>query len=886
MVKLGVCTMMLLFSISAIAGVLKGKVVAECGAEMNYVAVVIGEARSGYSDESGNILIKDIPNGTYNVSITTLGYAKLVIADVHINNAVTDLGLLKMEPMITIMDPFEIVYIRPGYSHNYHGTSNLVLQEELNQVQPLGSEEILKKVVGVNVAGDMGISNRLNVGIRGSYPRRSEKILLLEDGIPIAPAPYLSPSAYYNPPTDRLDGIEVVKGSDALTMGPNNMYGVLNYVTKKPSLKPELSVALVGGQSGYQSQFITYGGTWNNVGAELQVLNKAFDGFQDNTSSRIFNATGKVYADLGDRSTAYVKFNFHQENAQATYSGQTPLTFNLDPNQNPFDADDLATKRYAIDLIYKYKLGQNSVLTSTAYASQFSRDWWRQNTTLLNPSAVRSYVGEEIYDAKYAYLNGVISSDDDYVRVGVVSSGRENTKARNRVFRVAGIKEEVEWNYSISEQFNGKLAVGLNAHTEQFLNQEIVADSSRFSRSGTIVKDQKFTLSAISGFIKNTFTVGKLSIAPTIRYEVINMRKYNLLAISSDPLNDGTNNYGSVLNTFGQLLPGVSMNYVVVDTNQNKFEVFGGGYNGYTPPTSSVGFVGINEEGTVEPTPSEESINIKAETSTNFELGLRGYGLKGALLGQAAVFHNTIDNYYAAGRKEAFETLGAVSIQGIEFNASYDFGQLIKNGNHELIVGLAYTLMNSKILSGKLKDADLFKAKHTEATKIELIDKINLERTGYSVFFAGDSLVNRNLNYTDFDQIESLGFEFGEGKIANNAAPYVPTQILCFNFNYGYKGINLGVSYSMIGAQYTEYLNFNNETAEGAIGKLNLFNVIDANVSYEVTSKKRLLNAMTVFVAGKNLRNQIYKASRLHRVSSGIMPGGFRQINAGIKFTL
>ena len=167
-----------------------------------------------------------------------------------------------------------------------------------------------------------------------------------------------------------------------------------------------------------------------------------------------------------------------------------------------------------------------------------------------------------------------------------------------------------------------------------------------------------------------------------------------------------------------------------------------------------------------------------------------------------------------------------------------------------------------------------------------LIDKINLERTGYSVFFAGDSLVNRNLNYTDFDQIESLGFEFGEGKIANNAAPYVPTQILCFNFNYGYKGINLGVSYSMIGAQYTEYLNFNNETAEGAIGKLNLFNVIDANVSYEVTSKKRLLNAMTVFVAGKNLRNQIYKASRLHRVSSGIMPGGFRQINAGIKFTL
>ena len=42
--------------------------------------------------------------------------------------------------------------------------------------------------------------------------------------------------------------------------------------------------------------------------------------------------------------------------------------------------------------------------------------------------------------------------------------------------------------------------------------------------------------------------------------------------------------------------------------------------------------------------------------------------------------------------------------------------------------------------------------------------------------------------------------------------------------------------------------------------------------------------AIDLFIAGKNITNEVYKASRLHRLSSGIMPGGFRQINGGIKF--
>ncbi|MFT7611085.1 MAG: Fe(3+) dicitrate transport protein [Parvicellaceae bacterium] len=878
---------LLLLSISAYAGTLKAKVVSSNGgANMQSVSVSIGDLINTYSDEEGNIFIENVKSGVYHVSITTLGYAKVVIAEVEFNDGITDIGTVEMSPLFTLMDPFEIVYIRPGYSSHYQGTSNVISQMELRKVQPLGSEEILKKVVGVNVAGDMGISNRLNIGIRGSYPRRSEKVLLLEDGIPIAPAPYLSPSAYYNPPADRLDGIEIIKGADVLTMGPNNMYGVINYITKRPSLKPELGVSLVGGQRGYQSQFVTLGGTRNNVGAELQILNKSFNGFQNNTSSKIFNTTGKVYADLGSKSTLYAKFNFHQEESQATYSGQTPLTFALDPIQNPFDSDDLSTKRYALDLIYKYSLNEKTMFTTTVYASQFSRDWWRQNTTLLAASDVRTYLGEDIFNSRYSYLTDQTFSGDDYVRVGRLSNGRESTKARNRVFRVAGVKEDFKWKYDLSSDFKGQLTVGLNVHTEQFFNQEITGDSSRFARSGNLIKDEKFSMTAMSGYVKNQFTYKKFSFSPMLRYELIEMRKFNLLSISNDPLNDGSKHYGSTLNKFSQLLPGISIQQVLVDTNLNKLEIFGGYYQGFTPPTSSVGFVGVDEEGIVNTSPAIDEVNIKSETSNSFEVGTRGYAFQGKLSGQVTSFYNVIQNYYAAGRKEAFETLGSVDIKGLEVSANFDLAHLLKLEEHKIVVGVALTMMKSTILDGKLKDSDMFKANHTTDSKNELIDKINTERGGFNVFFAGDSLISRDLVYADFGSIESVEYEFGEGKIADNRAPYTPSQIITGSLSYAYKGFSIGASYSVVGAQYSEYLNFENETAEGAIGKLDAYSVIDANIGYRIKSKKKLLSNMSIFVVGKNLTNKVYKASRLHRVSSGIMPGGFRQINAGIKFTL
>ena len=145
----------------------------------------------------------------------------------------------------------------------------MISAKKLERFQPIGTEEMIRTVPGVNIAGDMGISNRPNISIRGSDPRRSNKILLLEDGSPISPAPYLAPGAYYNPPADRLDGIPDHQRPGCPDVWRKQHFRVVNYITRRPVNDPGLRLRVQGGQRGYMDASASYGGTWETAAPSL-----------------------------------------------------------------------------------------------------------------------------------------------------------------------------------------------------------------------------------------------------------------------------------------------------------------------------------------------------------------------------------------------------------------------------------------------------------------------------------------------------------------------------------------------------------------------------------------------------------------------------------------
>lgn len=837
-----------------------------------FATINVDAYHGSYSSDDGTFIIENLDAGNYNLTLSCIGFEKLENISVAVaEGQALNVGNIEMTLQSVQINEIVITEQVKIFDSKYNGSNTVISAKTLQRIQPLGTEEMIRMVPGVNIAGDMGISNRPNISIRGSDPRRSNKILLLEDGSPISPAPYLAPGAYYNPPADRLDGIQVIKGPDVLIYGANNIFGVVNYITKRPPVKPTASVKLTGGQRGYFSAIGSYGGTWKNTGAELQAIYKRFDGYTDNSDLSIFNIAGKWFSQLTENQSIYLKLNFQSEYVNNSLSGITPFTFETDPERNPFDADEFTSHRYGVDFIYNVNPTNALQLQTKFYGSDFYRDWWKQNSKIIPASEVANYVSAESYANNYSYLDNLEFGPDDYVRVGKVTNGIESNSDSRWQYYVYGIHEKAtyKWNTNVLEG-------AIKLHGETYHDIVIRNDSSRWARSGYTSSDVLYNILAPSAYVRNEFRFGRFSLIPIVRYEYIMLQQNDVLANGNDPNNTG-GDFGVIKNNFGEFTPGLSFIYRDLKWLKTRWELYGGVYRGFSSPTTAIGF---NEVMDGEVVIATESADLKPEYSFNQEIGVRFDQPAGGVNGQASVFNMLIDNFYSPARSQAFQTLGSVRISGIELALSNNFANLFNSTRQGLQAGISVTLMQSQITGGTLTDKDLVTTiTHSAATKEELINKINSDRDAFEVYL-NDELYTGTVDITQFDQITSVAIIYGENFIADYDVPYVPQLLFNADINYWYHNFNIGITFHYVGEQYTEFFNFTNESADGAIGKLPAYNTLDVNLGYDFELQQ--FRSVTLFLVGKNITNQIYRSSRLNRATGGIFPAGFMQWNIGV----
>lgn len=444
------------------------------------------------------------------------------------------------------------------------GSAEYVTKEQLFERKPLSAQDAVKQVSGAHVVETEGFGLFPRIGLRGLSPDMSQKVLLLEDGAPIALGPFVEPASYYMPPIERMESIEVLKGSSSLRYGPSTIGGTINYVTKSPPTDPGGSLSLTGGNRNFQSALLEAGGQFENSSVLLNWLRTGGDGNRENNRFDVDDVMLKYGAALTDSHYVGAKLTYFRNQAQATYRGLTQSEYEANPFQNPAKDDAIVVNRIGFDLNHEWEINSQNRIKTLLYTNMADRDWWRQN---LDSSTLELQNGN---------------------------------RGRLRSFTVGGIDSRWQSDYSIGSIEN-QAEIGVRLHVESMTNREVDGAENN-SRSGTLRTDELRGATAQAIYAQNKlFITDRWDITPGVRVESYTQTR-NVLRSSSA----AADAIGNASNT--EFVPGIGTGYRLAE----EWQIFAGAHRGFAPPRVQDS---INLNGSLN--------ELEAERSLNLELGVR-----------------------------------------------------------------------------------------------------------------------------------------------------------------------------------------------------------------------------------------------------------------------
>jgi len=731
------------------------------------------------TSQDGTFFFENIPTGSYTVSISFIGFqnykSNIIIEE---NRTYTINAVLEIQPIV--MAKLEIISDANAPYKEFPGAATVLDVKSINLIDPIGTQEALELVPGINGYADDGIGNsRLSIGIRGLNPRRSSRILILEDGVPIQPALYIYPNMYYNPPSDRIDRVEVVKGSGAIKYGPQTMGGVINYYTKRPRNEFGGKLKIKAGENNFLSLFSEIGGFGNEkFKPEFQLLYKQGDGFRENNGFEQVNGTLKLSYNKSQDENYYLKVNTNYENSNATYTGLTQYSFKTNPRYNPKKDDNFKLFRTAVDLITTKRLSSNLTKSTTAFVSFFDRRWWRENDIFVSvaDSASSNPTAQPYYETMNLIRRG---------------NGKDNFGIL-RTFYVGGVEQVFSYKdspFGISSFLsnNSSLEIGGRVYFERFIDDK-KSGAKTDSREGIyfipavsddeqpiiVGQSHHYQTTAFSGFVSENIEFEKFTLNPGLRLEVFEQERVDRLA-------------GSVYQdkSIIDLLPGVGF-----ITKFSTINFFGGIHRGFTPPSSGTLKI-LNFGGT----PEDQGLNLEAEKSWNKEFGVRGdYSM---INFEVSGFHVGIENLVAAGRGTAFKNLGRVNTMGLELNMNLISSKL---SGFLPDLHLIYAFLNTEVSEGIIKS----NVSGTVGSDVSIKGK-ELPYAPAHTLTAGFSRIGKKLSYRlDFRYVDEVFTDFEnimrEDKLGIQGA--IPSYSF-INFSADYK-VTTGSRIFLVGKNITD----------------------------------------------------------------------------------
>ncbi|RPI68165.1 MAG: TonB-dependent receptor [Ignavibacteriae bacterium] len=256
-------------------------------------------------------------------------------------------------PVVTRLDD-----VQNGVIYAAKKTELIPIERLTANISTNNARQAFSGVAGLNIFENDAAGVQLAIGGRGLSPDRTLNFTVRQNGYDIAADPLGYPEAYYTPPFEALERIEIVRGSGALRYG-TQFGGMVNFVFKQPdrSMLLDGSARLTAGSYGFYSGFATLNGGTTDVSYQAFGQVKHSDGWRPNSVIDQATFYGTVRIDVSERLILTADYTHMSYLAQQP-GGLTDSMFNADPSvsirsRNWFDVDwNLASLRldYAMDV--------------------------------------------------------------------------------------------------------------------------------------------------------------------------------------------------------------------------------------------------------------------------------------------------------------------------------------------------------------------------------------------------------------------------------------------------------------------------------------------------------------------------------------------------------
>ncbi|MHC6224084.1 TonB-dependent Fe(3+) dicitrate receptor FecA [Pseudomonas sp. X10] len=490
------------------------------------------------------------------------------------------------------------------------GARDVIRREEFERSGASSAREVLNRIPGVNAPENNGTGSHdlaLNFGIRGLNPRLASRSTVLMDGIPVPFAPYGQPQLSFAPVSlGNMDAVDVVRGGGAVRYGPQNVGGIVNFVTRaipqdatfKAGLQSQISPS--SSHDGFKnSANLMVGGTnANGLGGALLYSGTRGGDWREHSDTEIDDLILKGKLQLDEANSLHAMAQYYEGEAQMP-GGLSVADYAADPYQSTRLDDKFWGRRTLFNFGYDYKED----------ARQFS---------------VNSFFTKTL-------------------RSGYLDQG-SFLSLSPREYWVRGIETRFSQGLALGDSWH-ELGIGYRyvneAGHELRFREPIGADRLPTTASSND-RDTRGSTEAHAIFLDDRIDIGRWTITPGIRYEMIDSEQSNKLS--------GERYQGD----YNTALPALNVMYHLTDN-----------WNLYANTEGSFGSVQYSQM------PNRVSSGeVKPEKARTWEVGTR-YD-NGDLQAEIGAFLINFDNQYESNQtNDSVIARGETRHQGVETSVKY-----------------------------------------------------------------------------------------------------------------------------------------------------------------------------------------------------------------------